>query len=210
MDLHRERAQITELFGDAFALGTLLDADKAPLRFAFGTIQEALTTLQEAMTDLISKTVLKTADIVVISAGGSPQDESLLQAIEIFPTGITALKKNGVLIVAAECGKGHGDTEFYEWTAERKEPHHLEARLRHHYNYNGFKAVYLSRTLNAHRIYLSSTIPDYYVENIFGMKAAVTVNAALQTAQRTIGSDATVSVIPDASRILLKQQSPAQ
>jgi nickel-dependent lactate racemase len=113
------------------------------------------------------------------------------------------------LIVAAECERGHGDTEFYTWCAERKEPRHLETRLRHHFNYNGFKAAFLRRTLETHRIYLASTIPDYYIEDIFGMKAARTVNAALQTAQRTLGSDSTISVIPDASRIILRQKTPA-
>ncbi len=41
-----------------------------------------------------------------MSAGGTPDDESLLQAIETFPIGIGALKRNGALIIAAECGKG--------------------------------------------------------------------------------------------------------
>jgi len=156
----------------------------------------------------LTRDIPKLADIVVMSAGGTPDDESLLQAIETFPTGIGALKRNGALIIAAECGKGHGDTEFYEWTVERKQPHHLEARLRHNFNYDGFKAVYLSRALDSHRIYLVSTIPDYYVENVFGMRASRTVNAALQTAQRALGAESKISVIPDASRLIPKQQPP--
>ena len=154
---------------------------------------------------LLSRNVTKTADIVVMGVGGAPQDESLVQAVETFPVGVTALKRNGVLIIASECGKGHGDTEFYDWCAEKKEPHHLEARLRHHFNYNGYKAAFLRRLLDSHRVYLVSTIPDHYVENVFGMRAARTVNAALQTAQRTLGSDSSISVIPDASRVILRQ-----
>ncbi len=205
-DLHKERLQITSSAGDVFALGLILGSEGSPLQLAFGSLPDSVVTLENAIQTACCRDVAKPADIVVISAGGAPQDETLLQAIETFPVGISALKRNGALIVAAECGKGHGDAEFYEWSAEKKEPRHLEARLRHHLNYNGFKAAYLRRTLDTHRIYLSSTIPDHYVEYIFGMKAAVTVNAALQSAQRTIGSDATVSVIPDASRILLRQQ----
>ncbi len=209
-DLRKERIEIVKSVGDVLALGVVLDSEKTPVQVAFGSVTDSLTNLRDAMQRMLPKTVAKLADIVIMSAGGSPQDESLLQAIETFPTGIAALKRNGTLIVVAECGKGHGDTEFYDWSTERKEPRHLEARLRHHFNYNGFKATFLRRTLESHRIYLVSTIPDYYVEKVFGMKAVRTVNAALQTAQRTLGSDATISVIPDASRIILRQPPLAQ
>jgi nickel-dependent lactate racemase len=210
LDLRKERFEITNLVGDVFALGVILDSDKTPVQVALGSITDSLSTLQDASQNLFPRNVTKPADIVVMSAGGTPQDESLLQAVETFPAGLAVLKRNGALIVAAECGKGHGDTEFYEWCAERKEPRHLETRLRHRFNYNGFKAAFLKRTLETHRIYLVSTIPDHYVENIFGMKTARTANAALQTAQRALGSDSTISVIPDASRVIPRLQALAQ
>lgn len=187
-------------------MGVVLDSGKESADVAFGNVREAVSTLQVALNTTLTREIPKLADIVVMSAGGTPDDESLLQAIEMFPTGIGALKRNGALIIAAECRKGHGDTEFYEWTVERKQPHHLEARLRHNFNYDGFKAAYLSRTLGSHRIYLVSTLPDYYVENVFGMRASRTVNAALLTAQRALGAESTISVIPDASRLIPKQQ----
>ena len=144
-----------------------------------------------------------------MSAGGKPTDEFLLTAAETLPVAIPALKKDGVLIVAAECPMGHGNTEFYEWCAERKEPRYLEARLRHNFNYNGFKAVSLLRILERHRTYLVSTLPDHYVETVFGLRASTTVNSALQTVQRSIGSNSTISVIPDATRIILSKTPPA-
>lgn len=203
-DLRKERLEIASFVGNVIALGVVLDSDKTLSQVALGSLTDCLTTLEDATHRLLSRDVAKTADIVVMSAGGAPQDESLLQAVETFPVGVSALKRNGTLIVAAECGKGHGNTEFYSWCAEKKEPHHLEARLRHRFNYNGFKAAFLQRILDTHRIYLVSTIPDHYVEDVFGMKTAPTVNAALQTAQRALGADSTISVIPDASRVILR------
>lgn len=208
-DLYRERIEIAKSVNNTFALGLVLDADLNPVQILLGTIPECVTNLEESLDKVFSKEVAKPADIMVMSAGGAPSDESLLRAVEIFPAGLAGLKRNGVLIVAAECGRGHGDTEFYDWCAERKEPRYLEARLRSRFNYNGFKAAFLRRTIETHRIYLVSTIPDYYVENVFSMKAAKTVNAALQTVQRTLGSDSTISVIPDASRIILRQKTLA-
>jgi nickel-dependent lactate racemase len=206
--LHKERLEILNSVGDVLALGVVLDSDKTAIYVALGSVVDCLTALDDASQKLLSRNVTKTADIVVMGVGGAPQDETLVQAVETFQVGVTALKRSGVLIIASECGKGHGDTEFYDWCVEKKEPHHLEARLRHHFNYNGYKAAFLRRLLDSHRVYLVSTIPDHYVENVFGMRAARTVNAALQTAQRTLGSDSSISVIPDAGRVILRQTSP--
>jgi hypothetical protein len=206
-DIRKERREIANLVGEVFALGAVLNSEKNPIDIAFGKLTETIAALAPALEEVHIRNV-KPADIVVMSCGGMPQDRSLLMAVETFPTAISALKKNGALVVAAECGEGHGDTEFYDWSAEKKEAHHLEARLRHNFNYNGFKAAYLRRALATHRVYLVSTIPDHYVENVFGMKAAGTVNAAVQSAQRALGSDSTVSVLPDASRLTIEPQSP--
>ena len=202
--LHIERIKIALAFQNLFALGVVLDAEMTPNPLVFGRIHECLPKLENAIERLYSKEVTRRAEIVIMGAGGAPFDESLRQAVEAFPAGLNALKRDGVLIVAGECGEGHGDGAFYDWSAERKEPRYLETRLRHRFSYDGYKAVFLARTLQTHRVYLVSTIPDYYVENVFGMKAARTVNAALQTAQRTRGSDSMISVIPNAVRVAPK------
>lgn len=209
-NLHKERVEIATSFHDLFALGVAFDAEMRPASMAFGGMNDCLTTLTSSVDKLHSRPITKRADIVVIGAGGSPFDDSLLEAVETLPAGLNALKKGGTLIVAAECGKGHGDTEFYEWSSEHKEPRHLETRLRHRFNYNGFKAAFLTRTLEAHRVCLVSTIPDYYVENTFHMKSATTVNAALHNAQRMQGSESTITVIPNASRVVPKLLEPAK
>ena len=178
-NIYKERVEIAQSIPDLFALGIVLDPEIRPTNVAFGGVDECLTNLTASVDELYSRPITKRADIVVMGAGGSPFDQSLLEAVEILPAGLSALKKGGTLIVAAECSKGHGNTEFYEWSSEHKEPRHLETRLRHHFNYNGFKASFLSRTLEAHKVCLVSTIPDYYVENIFQMKSATTVNIGI-------------------------------
>ncbi len=208
--LHKERIEIAASFQNLFALGLAVDAEMRPASLAFGGINDCLTSLSPSVDKLHSKQITKRADIVVMGAGGFPFDDSLLDAVETIPAGLNALKKGGTLIVAAECGKGHGDTEFYEWCSEHKEPRHLETRLRHRFNYNGFKASFLSRTLQTHRVCLVSTIPDYYVENTFNLKSATTVNAALHSAQRIQGSDSTITVIPNASKVIPKLVEPAK
>ena len=204
-DLHLERLEIAKSFDNLFMLGLALDAASRPATLVFDEVEGCLRALEPIVDDLYSQQITKRADILVMSAGGAPFDETLASAVETFPTGLSAVKKEGVLIIAAECADGHGGGQFYEWSAEHKEPRYLESRLRHRFSYDGFKASFLSRILQTHRVYLVSTIPDHYVENVFGMRAATTVNAALQTAQRTQGSDSMISVIPNACRAAPKQ-----
>lgn len=200
-DVMKERMHVTNAVESLYAVGYALDSELAAARTSLGEIDECVKELRTTVDDLCSQEIKKPADIAVISAGGVPMDESLLNAVDMFPAGLTVLKRDGVMIVAAECAKGHGNGDFYGWVTERKEPRHLEARLRHNFNYQGFKAAFLLRALEKHRIYLVSTVPDHFVENVFGLRAAETVNAALQTVQRSLGSDSTISVIPDASRV---------
>jgi nickel-dependent lactate racemase len=203
-DLYAERVNIAHSIPNLLALSYVLDADLSPAQIAFGTISDCIDTLRGVTKEMCSKSVSKVADIVVMSAGGAPLDASLSRAVETFPAGVAACKRDGALIIAAECASGHGGGEFYDWCAEHKETRYLEMRLRHSFTYEGFKAAYLQRVLETQRIYLVSTIGDYYVERIFGMRSGRTANSAVQTAQRSLGSDSTVTVIPDASRIIPK------
>ena len=202
-DLYTERVDVANSFENLFAVGFILDAELSPVKIALGDLHDCLRDLAKATQDICLKKVDRTADVLVMSAGGKPWDESLVAAADTLPAATPALKRDGVLILAAECPFGHGNTEFYEWCAEHKEPRYLEARLKHNFSYQGFKAAFLLRILESHRIYLVSTIPDHYVQNVFGMRAAPTVNSALQTAQRSLGSDSTISVIPNATRVTL-------
>jgi nickel-dependent lactate racemase len=207
-DLYKERVQVGISVENLFVLGLVLADDLTPAQITCGPFAQCLENLEKGVVDTFTRDFSKRADIVVIGSGGKPTDDSLVRAVETLPAGVGALKKNGSLILAAECEDGHGDGEFYEWSAEGKEARYLDARLRRRLNYNGFKASLLRRTLDAHRVYLVSTIPDHYVENVFKMRAARTINAALQTVQRVQGSDATISVIPNGSRVIPKLTEP--
>jgi nickel-dependent lactate racemase len=201
-NLRAERIDVAKSFDNVYVLGLVFDAELRPAALNLGDVEGCLRTLEPIVNQLYSKQVTKRSDILVMSAGGAPYDATLAGAVEALPAALNALKKDGALIVAAECGGGHGGGQFYDWASEHKEPRYLESRLRHRFSYDGFKASFLARTLLSHRMYLVSTIPDHYIEHVFGVRPSPTVNAALQTAQRAHGSDSSISVIPNASRVI--------
>ena len=207
-ELFKERLEVSSLLQSAYALGIVLKSDMSIAKVSLGHFNDTVNSLTEAVNQMASVEASKAAEIVVMSAGGSPFDESLLRTVEAFPAGLSVLKRNGALIVEAECSLGHGDTDFYAWSNEHKEVRHLESRLRHRFNYYGWKAAYLLRALTRHRVYLVSGLPDYYVERTFGLRSAKTMNDALESAQRALGADSSVTVIPNASQII--PRLPAQ
>ena len=201
-DLVKERLEIASSLPNIYGLGFVLGPELAPVEIVHDTFNKTVEKLAATIRHISTVQASKSADIVVMSAGGVPLDESLLTAIESLPPGLSILKRNGALIIAAECSLGHGGTDFYSWAKEQKEARHLETRLRHHFNFHGWKAAYLLRALNNHRIYLASTIPDHHLEHTFGLKPAKTMNGAVQAAQRALGSGASISIIPNASLVI--------
>ena len=201
-DLYKERVAVASLLHNIYALGFVLDSNMSAIQVSLGPLNETLEGLGEMVSNSAMVQASKAAEIVVMSVGGMPFDESLSRAVEAFPAGLSVLKRNGALIVAAECSLGHGNSDFYAWVSEHKEPRHLEARLRHRFNYDGWKAAFLTRALANHRIYLVSTIPDHHIEHTFGLRPAKTMNAALQSAQRALGADASITAIPNASQVI--------
>jgi len=208
VDVHKERLEIALQLPDLFALGYVLNEDRSLARITFEPFRSCIDQLEGVIREYCTRSVEKAADIVIMSAGGTPTDETLLRAIENFPNALSVLKRNGALIVAAECSSGPGNGEFYAWSAEKKEARYLEARLRHTFSFNGWKAAYLARAVQNHRVYLISTIPDHHVDNVFGLRPAKTVNAALLSAQRALGNDSQISVIPDPTSVIANLKVP--
>ena len=59
---------------------------------------------------------MKKADIVISSAGGAPYDCDLVQGKKAIIPAIDAVKRNGVIILCAECPQGLGAEEtFVDW-----------------------------------------------------------------------------------------------
>ena len=129
-DLVRERVEIANSFKNLFSLGFVLDVDLLPAQMSLGNFQTCLERLKRAVQAVCSVNVDRAADVVIMSSGGKPTDESLLTAAETLPVAIPALKKDGVLIVAAECPRVMVILNSMNGVSERKEPRYLEARLR--------------------------------------------------------------------------------
>ena len=106
------------------------------------------------------------------------------------------VKRNGVVILVAECPEGHGNQVFYDWMMRFGELKAVEREIKRNFVLGGHKAYYLLKALQNHTIILVSSLPDYYAANVFKLKTARAVNDAFTEALKSAGSQAKVWVIP--------------
>ena len=142
------------------------------------------------------------ADVVVVSAGGVPYDTDLYGAYRAIHTALDLVKKDGALVLVAECAGGFGNGIFYEWMKRFRESKEMENEIKRNFEIGAEVAFFLSKALEYSRIYLVSVMPDYYANGVFRMRTARTVNAALQSAIRAVGKDSRIFVVPHGSNIV--------
>ncbi len=169
--------------------GRILAAHAGDAEETWGRAINSLSNQYEAHTE-------GNADIVVISAGGAPFDQSLYSASLTLLNAAQASKKNGTLILLAECGSGLG-ADAYNQLSQVTEA--SEFKRRYMYGAEALKEV--KNVLKNHRVILVSALPGYLVESL-GIESARTANEAYDRAVRTRRGRRTV-VIPQGMTTLL-------
>jgi nickel-dependent lactate racemase len=116
------------------------------------------------------------------------------------------VRDGGAVILVAECPEGYGSKAFYEWSRNFRELKEVEREIKRRYVIGCEGTYCLLKAREKARVYLVSVMPDYYASNIFNLRTARTTNSALQAAQRTLGKDAKITVIPHALMILPRRE----
>jgi nickel-dependent lactate racemase len=150
------------------------------------------------------------ADIIVVSAGGYPDDMNLYQAYKGIDNALEAVKRGGVIILVAECPEGHGNQVFYDWMTRLGDLKNVEREVKRNFVMGGHKAYYLLKALQNHQIILVSSMPDYYATSIFKLKTARAVNDALNEALKIAGSASRVWAMPQGNHTLPVFKAPEE
>jgi lactate racemase len=139
-------------------------------------------------------------DIVVLPAG-SVLGMDLYHSVRVLPNAWDVVRKDGTLILAAECSKGIGDESFLEFSRRFEDRKVLSNELRHHFKLGAHVALLLKEAVERNRVQLVSVLPDHYIR-MFNLKSARTASAAVQSSIRAEGKDAKVLIITRADLTL--------
>jgi nickel-dependent lactate racemase len=134
------------------------------------------------------------SDVVVVAAG-KLLGMDLYHGVRVLSNAFGAARKEGTIILVAECSKGIGDQDFLEFSRRFSEKKELVSELRHKFKLGSHVSLFLQDALEKHRIQLVSVLPDLYARDSFKLKPSRTASSAVQQSIRAEGKDAKILII---------------
>ena len=134
-------------------------------------------------------------DIVIVSAG-SLLGADLYHAIRVVSNVLGAVRREGTIILVAECSKGIGNNSFLEYARRFPERKELSTELRYRFKLGGHVNLFLEHALEKCRIQLVSILPELFVRDSFGLKPSQTATEAVQKAIRVEGKESKILIVP--------------
>ncbi len=197
--VHQDMVEAAKLARVDFALNVVTNSRREVVGAFAGDLEQVFREGVKLVDEMYKVSVERRAEIVVVSPGGDPLDDSLCHAVQGVDHALNAVKKGGVVVLVAECSGGYGPEVFYDWTAKFKGLKDMERELKRRFASEGHTTYRLMRALQKVRIILVSVMPDYYAVNTFNLRTARAVNDALREAFDLAGKKAKVWTMPQGS-----------
>ena len=110
--VHTDLSQVLEFVPNVLSLQVALSADQKIIACKAGPVLETQQALLPLVKNLYGVHVGAKADVVVAGAGGFPSDVNLIQVHKSIRHAFQFTRKNGALIMFAECSEGIGSSTF--------------------------------------------------------------------------------------------------
>jgi D-lactate dehydrogenase len=195
--LHKELLEIASIAGHDFIVNVSLDEERRITGVFAGDPLKAHEAGVAFVRGAVGAHIDEPADIVITSSAGFPLDLTFYQAVKGMTAALPVVKKDGVLIIAAECAEGLGSPEF---TAMATRYQSAEEFMR---SINDSSVIIdqwqLEECAKALRhaivVLVSPKIHREYAGKLF-VETAASIDDALARAFKECGDEARVAVIP--------------
>ncbi len=150
------------------------------------------------------------ADVVISTNGGYPLDRNIYQAVKGMTAAEAVVKKNGVIIMLAESGDGHGGEGFYNIFARESDNEKILEEIRSRKPEetvpDQWQAQIFARVLTRAAVVYVSSCDDALVRSMH-MIPAHNVDEALGIAAEVLGrEDFSLNVIPDGVSVICTKE----
>jgi len=183
-----------------FLINTIMNSKKQIAEVFAGDPKEAFMKGCIYFLEHYAVRIMEKADIVIASCGGAPSDINFIQSHKSLEYSKNALKKDGVLILFAECGDGIGNDTFLNWF-EYENADEFELALRKNFEVNGQTAYSTFIKAKEYKIVLVSSLPKEIVKKM-SMIPAANIEEAMDIASSMSGSNRSAYIIPQAAKVL--------
>ncbi len=120
--LRQDIEEIGSMIGLDFCLNSIKDCEKNIVRVLWGSPTEVLEAAMPIVDKLFLTEISQNYDVVIASAGGYPKDINLYQAQKAVTNASKITKKNGMIILVAECKEGSGSIAYEKYMKKFSSP----------------------------------------------------------------------------------------
>lgn len=145
---------------------------------------------QLALTDFT-----EAGDVVIVSPGGFPFDLTLYDAVDALFAASRVCRRDGVIVLVAECSQGVGPKGFVEGISQSGSQADALVRIQTGYSDGMEKSRYFWRILENHRLVICSGLRRSHVEERLYADAVQDPQEAVELAKNYAGIRPKVTVI---------------
>jgi nickel-dependent lactate racemase len=202
--VHEENTWIARKTGCDFIVNVVLDAQRRPLQFLAGDMENAFLQGVDFVRGVLTDTVEEPVDIVVTSSAGYPLDTTFYQSIKGLTGALPIVKQGGTIIMAASLSNGVGSQSFQQLFRENSDLEAFTKRIlsEDYFVIDQWQLEELAKVRRKAKVKVVSdglsaeTLASLFVE------PAASVEQAVAEALRQYGAGATIAVIPKGPYVL--------
>lgn len=205
--VHAENTWIARRAGCDFIVNVVIDAQRRPLKFVAGDMEQAFLEGCEFVRGIVIDTVPEPVDIVVTSCAGYPLDTTFYQSVKGMGAALPIVKQGGTIILAASMSEGIGSPQFrslFEENASLDE--FMEKILGDYFVMDQWQLEKMGQVCRKAKVrVVSDGLPAETLKRLF-VESAPSVEAAVAQALEEYGPDAKIAVIPKGPYVVAQVQ----
>lgn len=207
--MHKDMLYAAKTAGLAFILNVVIDAEKKVINAFVGHREKAHLKGTEFV-DSLAGVDAKPADIAITSNGGYPLDQNIYQSVKGMTAAEATCKKDGVIIIAAECSDGHGGEEIYRTFKETESVQEIMddilARGRKETVPDQWETQILARIMLKFKVIMVTNPDQRKIVEDMGMNWAQDLDEAVKKAEKLLTiKNPTITAIPDGVSVIVRQ-----
>ena len=202
--VHEENTWIAKRAGCDFILNVVIDADRRPLKFVSGDMEQAFLAGVDFVRGVVTDTVPEPVDIVVTSSAGYPLDTTFYQSIKGLTGALPIVKQGGTIIMAASLSEGIGSRPFQQLFRENDSLETFMQRIlgKDYFVMDQWQLEELAKVRRKAKVKIvSDGLPADTINRLF-VESAPSVELALAESLAEYGPSARVAVIPKGPYVL--------
>ena len=202
--VHEENTWIARHTGCDFIVNVVIDAQRRPLQFVAGDMEQAFLEGVEFCKSVVVDTVAEPVDIVVTSSAGYPLDTTFYQAVKGLSGALPIVKQGGTIIMAAGLAEGIGSPEFRRLFDETPNLEVFVERIRgqEYWVLDQWQLEELAKVRRKAKVKLvSDGLPPATIDKLF-VESAESVEQAVADSLAEYGPTAKIAVIPKGPYVL--------